>query len=37
MNNVISRLELYYEEPGLVEINSDGENKGTEVVIYIPV
>ena len=33
MNNVISRLELYYEEPGLVEINSDGENKGTEVVI----
>ena len=37
MNNVISRLELYYEEPGLVEGNSDGENKGTEVVIYIPV
>ena len=39
MNNVISRLELYYEETGLVEINSEGEGegKGTEVVIYIPV
>ena len=37
MNNVISRLELYYEESGLVEINSEGEGKGTEVVIYIPV
>ena len=37
MNNVISRLELYYEEKGLVEINSDGADKGTEVVIYIPV
>ena len=37
MNNVISRLELYYEESGLVEINSEGEGKGTEAVIYIPV
>lgn len=37
MNNVISRLELYYEEEGLVEINSEGEEKGTEVVIYIPI
>lgn len=37
MNNVISRLELYYEETGLMEINSEGAGKGTEVVIYIPV
>ena len=38
MNNVISRLELYYEESGLVEISSEGgQDKGTEVVIYIPV
>ena len=36
-NNVISRLELYYEESGLMEINSEGEGKGTEAVIYIPV
>ena len=37
MNNVISRLELYYEKSGLMEINSEGEGKGTEAVIYIPV
>ena len=37
MNNVISRLELYYEEKGLVEIRSDGLDKGTEVIVYIPV
>ena len=37
VNNVISRLELYYEESGLMEINSEGEGKGTETVIYIPV
>ena len=37
MNNVISRLELYYEESGLMEVNSEGEGKGTEAVIYIPV
>lgn len=37
MNNVINRLELYYEESGLMEINSEGEGKGTETVIYIPV
>ncbi len=37
MNNVISRLELYYEQSGLVEINSEGEGKGTEVVIHIPL
>ena len=37
MNNVISRLELYYEESGLMEINSEGEGKGTEAVIHIPL
>ena len=37
MNNVISRLELYYEDSGLMEINSEGKGKGTETVIYIPV
>ena len=37
MKKVISRLELYYEESGLMEINSEGEGKGTEAVIYIPV
>ena len=37
MNNVISRLELYYEQDGLMEIYSEGEGMGTEVVINIPV
>ena len=37
MNNVISRLELYYEQEGLMEIYSEGEGMGTEVVISIPL
>lgn len=37
MNNVIRRLELYYERDGLMEIYSEGEGMGTEVVINIPL
>ena len=37
MYNVISRLELYYEEKNLVEMYSEGPGKGTEVVITLPV
>ncbi len=37
MNNVISRLELYYNRKNLLTIESQGENQGTEVVIAIPV
>lgn len=36
LNNVISRLELYYKQENLLEIFSPGENQGTEVVITIP-
>lgn len=36
MNNVISRLELYYNQKNLVSINSQGVNMGTEVVLRIP-
>lgn len=36
MNNVISRLELYYKQKDLLTIESEGEDKGTEVVIRIP-
>lgn len=36
MNNVISRLELYYDQKNLVSINSQGVNMGTEVVLRIP-
>ena len=37
MNNVISRLELYYQKDGLMEIYSEGAGMGTEVVINIPL
>lgn len=36
MNNVISRLELYYDKKNLVEINSPGENMGTEIILTLP-
>ncbi len=34
--NVISRLELYYGRSGLLNIRSEGRDRGTEVFIYIP-
>ncbi len=37
MNNVISRLELYYDQKDLMTIESPGEDQGTEVIIAIPV
>lgn len=36
MNNVISRLELYYDKKNLVEINSPGENMETEIILTLP-
>ncbi|MDO4339581.1 MAG: histidine kinase [Eubacteriales bacterium] len=36
MYNVIRRLEFYYQQEDLMEIYSEGENKGTEIVILIP-
>lgn len=36
LSNVISRLELYYSSENILEIKSEGENKGTEVIIRIP-
>lgn len=37
MDNVISRLDLYYQKKGLLTIQSDGLEKGTTVQICIPV
>ena len=37
LNNVISRLRLYYGHDDVFVITSEGLNKGTEVVITIPV
>ncbi|MDO5136541.1 MAG: histidine kinase [Eubacteriales bacterium] len=36
MNNVISRLELYYKKKDVLTIRSDGENLGTQVILTIP-
>ncbi len=36
LGNVIGRLELYFGESGLLDIRSEGEGMGTEVVIRIP-
>ncbi len=37
LNNVIARLDLHYNTDNIVNIYSEGENKGTEVVIRIPI
>ncbi|MCR5793430.1 MAG: histidine kinase [Lachnospiraceae bacterium] len=36
MANVISRLKLYYHTEEVIYINSEGENMGTEVMLYLP-
>lgn len=36
LNNVISRLQLFFDDEDAFEILSDGENLGTEVIISIP-
>lgn len=34
---MISRLRLYYNREEVFEIRSDGEDKGTQVFLYLPV
>ncbi len=36
LGNVISRLQVYYSQERVIEIISEGENLGTEVILYIP-
>ncbi|WP_077612338.1 sensor histidine kinase [Clostridium sp. Marseille-P2415] len=36
LHNVISRLSLYYKDDGIFHIFSEGEDKGTAVVLRIP-
>ncbi len=36
LNNVIGRLRLLYQHEDVFNIISEGENQGTEVLIYIP-
>ncbi len=37
LENVISRLQMYYESDDIFTIFSEGENKGTEVIIRLPM
>lgn len=37
LDNVIGRLRLFLNEEDVISIISEGENKGTEVLIYIPI
>ena len=37
LDNVIGRLRLFLDEKDVISILSDGENQGTEVIIYIPM
>ena len=37
MANVIHRLELYYDRKDLLRIHSEGLNKGTEVIVLLPI
>ncbi len=37
LNNVIARLDLHFEVDNIFNIYSEGEDKGTEVIIRIPV
>lgn len=37
LDNVIKRLQIFYDSEHVIEITSVGQNMGTEVVIYIPI
>ncbi len=37
LENVISRLQMYFETDDIFTIKSEGENKGTEVIIRLPM
>ena len=36
MDNVIARIRLYTNEPDAIEIISEGENLGTEIILHLP-
>ena len=37
MDNVIARLKLFTESEDVMSIVSEGKDKGTEVIIYLPI
>jgi sensor histidine kinase YesM len=36
LNNCIERLNIFYEREDVLDIISEGENKGTETILYLP-
>lgn len=36
LNNCIERLNIFYEREEVLDIISEGENKGTETILYLP-
>lgn len=36
LNNCIERLNIFYERDEVLDIISEGENKGTETILYLP-
>ncbi|MDD6058719.1 MAG: histidine kinase [Clostridiales bacterium] len=37
LNNVVNRLRVFFDKEDVLEITSEGKNKGTTVTIHIPV
>ncbi|MEG0722163.1 MAG: hypothetical protein RR446_10515, partial [Lachnospiraceae bacterium] len=37
MDNVIGRLRRYYDREKVISIRSEGKEKGTEVILYVPI
>lgn len=37
LNNVIGRVRIFFDRQDIIEIHSDGEGKGTEVILIIPM
>ncbi len=37
LNNVIGRVRLFFDQQDIIEIHSEGEGKGTEVILMIPM
>lgn len=37
LNNVIGRVRLFFDRQDIIQIHSDGEGKGTEVILMLPM
>ena len=37
MDNVIARIRMFTDDEDAIRIISEGEGKGTEIVLYLPI